>query len=95
MKRVPITTKPAGPQPPQSPEKWVQQQPVAGERIKRLTIDLPESLHLRAKMQCVQRGVYMADVLRNFLEREFGSVYVGTTGGDAASVSASKPKPTK
>ena len=95
MKRVPITAKPTGSAQQRSPEAWVQQKPAAAERIKRLTIDIPESLHLRAKMQCVQRGVYMADVVRDFLEREFGSEYAGTTGRDTAGVPSPKPKPMK
>lgn len=41
------------------------------EKIARLTIDLPESLHRRVKAQCAGRGVRMVDVVRDFLDREF------------------------
>jgi hypothetical protein len=95
MKRVPITTKPTGFQPPRSPEAWVQQKSLSAERIKRLTIDLPESLHRLVKSQCVLRGVNMADLVRDFLAREFGSEYAETVSQPTPSVptSTSKPKP--
>ena len=41
------------------------------ERMTRFTIDVPESLHRRVKMECAGRGLRMADVLREMLEREF------------------------
>lgn len=42
-----------------------------GEPMKRFTIDVPASLHTRVKIGCAQRGLKMADVLREMLEREF------------------------
>jgi hypothetical protein len=63
-----------GTQPPQkpvvTPESWVEGN-TAGEGTKRLTIDLPESLHRRVKIGCAQRGEKMADVIRALLEKEF------------------------
>lgn len=41
------------------------------EAMKRLTIDVPMSLHARIKSQCALRGVKMADELRELLERHF------------------------
>ena len=41
------------------------------EAMKRLTIDVSESLHKRMKVQCALRGERMADVVRALLEREF------------------------
>lgn len=41
------------------------------EAMKRFTIDVPASLHTRVKIGCAQRGLKMADVLREMLEREF------------------------
>lgn len=41
------------------------------EPMKRFTIDVPQSLHRRVKSVCAQRGLKMADVIREFLEREF------------------------
>ena len=47
-------------------------EPVApAEAIKRFTIDVPASLHTRVKIGCAQRGLKMADVLREMLEKEF------------------------
>ena len=42
-----------------------------GERMKRFTIDVPESLHRRIKAGCALRGVKMADYLRQTLENLF------------------------
>jgi hypothetical protein len=39
--------------------------------MKRFTIDVPVELHARAKITCAQRGEFMADVIRRFLEAEF------------------------
>ena len=45
--------------------------PEPKEKMSRFTIDVPESLHRRVKMQCAGRGKKMADVMRELLEREF------------------------
>lgn len=39
--------------------------------MKRLTIDIPESLHTRVKSQCAKRGEKMADEIRALLEKHF------------------------
>ena len=44
---------------------------VPAEPMKRFTIDVPASLHTRVKIGCAQRGLKMADVLREMLEKEF------------------------
>lgn len=41
------------------------------EAMKRLTIDVPVSLHTRIKSQCALRGVKMADEIRELLEKHF------------------------
>jgi hypothetical protein len=41
------------------------------EAMKRLTIDIPMSLHKRVKSQCANQGTTIADVVRAFLERKF------------------------
>lgn len=43
------------------------------EATKRLTIDVPASLHARIKSQCALRGVKMADEVRELLEQHFQS----------------------
>jgi hypothetical protein len=39
--------------------------------MKRLTLDISESLHRRLKATCAQRGTKMVDDIRLILEREF------------------------
>ena len=41
------------------------------ELMKRLTIDIPLSLHKRVKSQCGAQGTTIADVVRAHLERKF------------------------
>lgn len=41
------------------------------DAMKRLTIDIPASLHARIKSQCALRGVKMADEVRELLEKQF------------------------
>ena len=70
-----ITFKP--PPRPASAEEWVRHhrepspQPDEPRRFARFTIDVPVDLHRRIKSVCAQRGLKMADVLREQLEREF------------------------
>jgi ParG len=63
---------------PASADAWVQAsgarnpEPAAPpEPMKRFTIDVPVGLHCRVKIACAKRGLKMADVLRDLLEREF------------------------
>jgi hypothetical protein len=72
-KKVAFGTKPA---PAVTPDQWVESrtpEPSTGERIKRLTIDVPLSLHVRIKAQCALRGTKMADEIRALLEERFPS----------------------
>jgi predicted DNA binding CopG/RHH family protein len=48
-------------------EEWV----TGGQKMKRLTIDVPEDLHRRIKMGCAARGAKMADEIRELLDKEF------------------------
>lgn len=70
-KSVRIPTKPT-PQAPTAPtaDQWVESR-AAPETNKRLTLDIPASLHTRIKATCAQRGVKMADALRELLEEKF------------------------
>ncbi len=43
-------------------------------KMKRLTIDIPDSLHRRVKSRCGMDGLRMADVIRDLLEQRFPSV---------------------
>lgn len=78
-----VSFKMPGPKLVDPADAWVQHrdaerenpEPIAetapAEPMKRFTIDVPTSLHTRIKTQCAMRGVKMADVLRDLLEREF------------------------
>jgi|GEM_PF-878516 hypothetical protein len=48
--------------------------PEASEPMKRLTIDVPASLHRRIKVACALNGVKIADEVRALLEAKFGDV---------------------
>ena len=50
-------------------DDWVNRRDA--EAMKRLTIDVPASLHARIKSQCAIRGVKMADEVRELLEKHF------------------------
>lgn len=90
MKKVTFTAKPSGGNKRPTADDWVQQKPAAEETIKRLTIDIPQSLHTRVKSQCVLRGVNMVDVVREFLEREFRSDHPENHGGTKPSSTTKK-----
>lgn len=58
-----------------SPEAdaWVQNRGMDGqEPIKRLTIDLPFSLHTKIKATCAMHGTKMADEIRELLIQKYG-----------------------
>lgn len=42
------------------------------EAMKRLTLDIPESLHRRIKGKAVMEGVTMVNMLRELLEEKYG-----------------------
>jgi hypothetical protein len=44
---------------------------IDGEPTKRLTLDVPESLHRRVRIGCAEQGIVLADVIRSFLKKEF------------------------
>ena len=50
-------------------DDWVNRRDAAA--MKRLTIDVPASLHARIKSQCALRGSKMADEVRELLEKHF------------------------
>lgn len=74
MKKIDFGGKPAPRSDQASPDKWVADRlakPV--EPMKRLTIDVPLSLHQTVKSQCAIRGEHMADVVRSLLEAHFAA----------------------
>jgi predicted DNA binding CopG/RHH family protein len=68
-------------QEPVDVEKWVSERSSAmslpteeqPEKMKRITLDIPESLHKAIKRQAVDAGVTMADLLRELLEQHYGT----------------------
>ncbi len=38
---------------------------------KRLTVDIPEELHRRIKVQCAMKDIQISDVVRDILVKEF------------------------
>lgn len=48
-------------------------EPVKPEKIKRLTLDIPESLHKAIKLKATHEGVTMVELLRDLLEKHYGS----------------------
>jgi hypothetical protein len=74
-KRVPLAAKPrAAAATTPTADAWVQSRQLEsgnGEAMKRLTVDVPSSLHTRIKSQCALRGVKMADEIRELLEKHF------------------------
>lgn len=71
MKKIDFGAKRPSTSPPVADiDQWVaNQSPV--EPMKRLTIDVPISLHKRIKSQCALDNLVMADVVRELLERRF------------------------
>lgn len=69
-KKVNFGTKPLPKaEPAANADQWVENR--ATECTKRLTIDLPASLHGRVKANCALRGIKMADEIRRILEERF------------------------
>ncbi len=72
MKKVTIGGKPTAKSAPSSPDDWVAARSGSDEPMKRLTIDIPLSLHQRVKSQCALKGEKMADAVRELLNQHFG-----------------------
>ena len=58
-------------------DEWVAQGKEKGARteqkMKRLTLDLPEGLHRAIKRRAVEEGVTMVDMLRTLFEEQYGA----------------------
>ena len=66
------------PKKPNTADAWITQGKEKGvalsqEKTKRLTLDLPESLHRAIKRQAVDEGVPMVDMLRELLEEHYSA----------------------
>lgn len=76
-KKVSIGAKPTA---KPNPDAWVESRQVVDEpltapveEIKRLTIDIPASLHRAIKSQCAGRGSKIADEVRELLLQKYGN----------------------
>ena len=74
-KKTTFTPKPSPPlPPPASLDAFVGVPPASSpprEKMKRLTIDIAPTLHRRVKAGCAERGIEMAEFLRQCLEKAF------------------------
>ena len=59
-----------------SADQWVAQgrerTGTTEQKMKRLTLDLPEGLHRAIKLRAVAEGVTIVDMLRKLLEEHYG-----------------------
>ncbi|MGP9680211.1 hypothetical protein ACT3TC_16450 [Halomonas sp. AOP27-A1-41] len=70
-KKVPLGSKPSAVKPADSSvDAWVGSR--QKEPNKRLTIDIPASLHAKLKSDCAMRGRKMADEMRDLLIEKYG-----------------------
>lgn len=74
-KKVSIGAKPTNKPAPAAADAWVESRAAADEpeQMKRLTIDVPVSLHRAIKSQCAMRGTKIADEVRELLMQKYGN----------------------
>ena len=57
-----------------TPDAWIESRdkpPAPAEPTKRLTVDIPQSLHKRIRLACIEQDEVMADVIRRILHDVF------------------------
>jgi len=57
-----------------TPDAWIESRdkPAApAEPTKRLTVDIPQSLHKRIRLACIEQDEVMADAIRRILQNAF------------------------
>jgi hypothetical protein len=75
QKKVSMSPRPTPPPAePSAADAWVENRNPGGEPapMKRLTIDVPESLHRAIKSQCALRGTKISEEVRELLEKQYG-----------------------
>ena len=75
-KKIEFGTKPTNRPVPDAVDSWVESRAVEQavvEPMKRLTIDIPESLHRSIKSQCAMRGSKIVDEVRELLLQKYGN----------------------
>ena len=73
-KKIDFGTKPSNKPAPAAADAWVESR-AADEtvKMKRLTIDISESMHRRIKSQCAMNGTKIADEVRELLNQKYGT----------------------
>jgi hypothetical protein len=73
-KKIQIGAKPTSKSAPVTADAWVESRDDAStpEPMKRLTIDVPESLHKTIKIACATRGTKITDEIRDLLLQKYG-----------------------
>ncbi|MBS1095872.1 hypothetical protein [Gluconobacter wancherniae] len=73
-KKIQIGMKPTNKAISPSADAWVEtrKNSVEPEAMKRLTIDVPASLHRMIKSSCAMRGTKIADEVRELLLQKYG-----------------------
>lgn len=67
-------SEPASERPLANPlEPPIPQSSIESVKMKRLTLDIPETLHRSIKLQAVTQSVSMVDLLRTLLEEKYGN----------------------
>ena len=74
-KKVSLGPKPTAKPAVQAADSWVESRAAGDgpEAMKRLTIDVSESLHRAIKTQCAMRGTKIADEVRDLLIQKYGN----------------------
>lgn len=73
-KKISIGAKPSTRSALAGADAWVESRDAGGvEPMKRLTIDIPESLHRAIKGKCAMRGTKIVDELREILMQKYGN----------------------
>jgi hypothetical protein len=70
-KKIAIGNKPSTKSQPATSDAWVSDRKPDDEPTKRLTIDVPASLHAKIKASCAMRGTKMVDEITVLLEEKF------------------------
>lgn len=70
-KKVDFGSKPSKRNQDKQQDAWVTGETANKEKMKRLTIDIPESLHRQIKADCAMRGVKIADEIRQLLNEKY------------------------
>ncbi|GAA5102576.1 plasmid partition protein ParG [Bartonella acomydis] len=74
-KKIKIGTKPTNKSIPLTADAWVENNKGSIEGgMKRLTIDVSESLHRLIKVSCASRGTKIADEVRELLAQKYGKL---------------------